>query len=285
MFGRDYRAQAFSSLNQTARHNPFPPPAAATTYTHSRTSSFTHNPQTQLPAAPPSAPTATGSGASLNLRNNPYAHKDPPTGPSPLSHNGPLSSIQTRTEQDHSHNQYTQFHQDHRREAAFDRFRERDRERERPSDAIVAAREQWDQQQQQQQQQQHREQVLAQQHRYGGPHTPPVTQPQFVPPDRSGPTPVSAHSAYATPLQGGPPSHPLDSRAHQQLQYEQELRRRDYERERQRQERMEQEARHRQEVQAQREAQRAYGYHGGWEPPPPNTQQQQQHQHPGPPPK
>jgi hypothetical protein len=259
LFGPNYRTAPFSALNQSGRHIPSPPPAAGA-YSHSRTPSFTHNAQSQGPT-PSSAPLPTSQGPALNLRTNPYALKDLPPGPSPQPqlHGSQVVSMQARNEANHSHNQYAQF-QDTRRDALFDRFRERG------SDPAGREREQRDREQQ------HREQQMLaqQQHRYGQ-HTPPVTQPQFAPPDRSGPTPLS-HQAYAPPPDSGLLQHP-DSRHQQQLEYQQELQRRDYERERQRRERMEQEARYRQEVQAQRvyeEGMRAR-YGNNWEPPqPPN---------------
>jgi serine/arginine repetitive matrix protein 2 len=256
LFNRDYRSATFGSLNQ-ARHVPSPPPAAGGAYSHSRTPSYTQNAQAQH-SAQSSAPLATGAGPSLNLRQNPYARKDGPPAPSSQPHLHGSQVVHAQNEANHSHNRYAQYEppqQDPRREAMFDRFRER------PSE--VPTREQ-----------QHRDQMLAQQqhqhqHRFGGHHTPPVTQPQFAPPERSGPTPLS-HPTYAPPPDAGQLQHP-DSRSQQQLEYQAELRRRDYERERQRQERMETEAQYRNAYQAQNQ-QRLYDdrmrAHQGWEPGP-----------------
>jgi hypothetical protein len=260
LFNQDYRSATFSSLNQ-ARHVPSPPPASGA-YSHSRTPSYTQNAPAQHPTQPSASSIVAGAGL---VRQNPYARKDGPPAPSSQPHLHGSQVVQAQNEVNYGHSRYAHNEpppQDTRREAMFDRFRER------PSEA--ATREQRDREQQ------HREQMLVQQqhqHRYGGHHTPPVTQPHYAPPERSGPTPLS-HPAYAPPSDVGHLQHP-DSRSQQQLEYHAELRRRDYERERQRQERMETEARNRSIVQQQNQ-QRLYEdrmrQQHAWEPGPGSKQ-------------
>jgi serine/arginine repetitive matrix protein 2 len=229
MFNRDYRAPAFSSLNQQSRHNPSPPPMSA--YPHSRTPSFSHQSQQQQNQHP--TPPASGApaqpGPASNLRANPYAHKEPSSGPP--SHSANAQMPQARSEVSQGPNQYLA-HLQNQHEARFDRFREREsdlsmRDNIRERSDLSA---------------------LAQIQRYNQ-HTPPANQPRYPPPERTGHTPLN-HLGYAPPAGQAP--QPADQRT---LEYQQEIARREQERTRQREERMVEEARRIHQLQADRAAQ------------------------------
>jgi serine/arginine repetitive matrix protein 2 len=217
MFNRDYRTQAFSSLNQQPRANPSPPPPGGA-FPHSRTPSFSQQQHGQHPAGTSSA----APGPSLNLRNNPYAHKEPSSGHSSHLSGSQVPPASARNDLAHGANQFTIAQMQSQRDARFDRFREREAE--------PGARE--------------RDPGPAQPPRFGQ-HTPPGTQHRYPPPERTGHTPLQ-HLGYAPPE--GQPPRLADQRA---MEYHQELLRRDQERARQREERLLQEARHAQEIQEQ----------------------------------
>jgi serine/arginine repetitive matrix protein 2 len=222
MFSRDYRSAAFSSLNQQPRHNPSPPPNSA--YPHSRTPSFSQQQQGQHSTPPSLAGAPPGPGSSL--RSNPYAHKEPVSGPPSHLPSGSLQ--QARGEVAHSASQYMAQLQN-QREARFDRFREREPE----PGARDSLRERSELS------------AHAQMQRYGQ-QTPPSAQPRFAPPERSGITPLN-HLGYAPPP-GQPPQHP-DQR---NLEYQQEVTRREHERLRQRENRLVEEAQRIHQIQAER---------------------------------
>jgi hypothetical protein len=259
MFNRDYRTTAFSSLNHQPRHNASPPPIPG--YPHSRTPSFSHQQQHQQQQqqqnqhpTPPSSGASVQPGPASSLRANPYAHKESPSGPPPHSTSGQIP--QTRSEIGPGANQYMT-HLQNQREAHFDRFRERENELSM-RDSI-------------------RERVdlsaISQLQRFG-PHTPPANQSRYPPPERSGHTPLN-HLGYAPPTGQAPQPH--DQR---NLEYQQELARREQERTRSRDERMQDEARRIHQLQADRAAHERAQEDENIRRRQHEQQQQQQHQQP-----
>jgi len=124
------------------------------------------------------------------------------------------------------------------REGAFDRFRERDRERNEAFE-FAAVRERINEREREREQlarEREYQEQMAHQQRFGH-HTPPVNQPRYAPPqavpERSTATPIS-HGGYPSQRD----VQHQQAYTQRQYEFEQEQQRRDYERERSRQSRI-----------------------------------------------